>query len=207
VLLDEAMPKDSSKSYDTLKNRITSDGVDVRFIHKNQVHLQAKSNYVFTSNHPLSYFVQDASERRFLEFWIEKKYKNLTYAEIYTLFFNFISQCKREKEWQQWYDEMQSDTEVKGIESKDIEDIRSFFETSGFAIEINMGSSQVSIGTFYQQVFRFDKNASKQIIRECVLEMFGEPIKPSTWRKSDVMAILTGTPKDDELKFDNECPY
>jgi hypothetical protein len=210
VLLDEAMPKDSSKSYDTLKNRITSDGVDVRFIHKNQVHLQAKANYVFTSNHPLSYFVQDESERRFLEFHIEKKFKTLTYAQIYELFLKFIQQCKRDRDWQEWYDSMQKDTEVKGIESKNIEDIRSFFETTGFANEINLGSSQVSIGTFYQHVFKFDKNASKQTIRECIVTMFGEPVKPSVWRKSDILAILLNQGSEEvkaEIEKQNDLPF
>jgi len=210
VLLDEAMPKDSSKSYDTLKNRITSDGVDVRFIHKNQVHLQAKANYVFTSNHPLSYFVQDESERRFLEFWIDKKYKTLTYAEIYELFLNFIRQCKRDRDWQEWYDSMQKDTEVKGLESKDIDDIRSFFETPGFINEVLHGAAQVSIGTFYQHVFKFDKNASKQIIRECVVDVFGEPIKPSTWKKADVLEKLKDLPSFKhltELSNQNDVPF
>lgn len=208
VLLDEAMPKDSSKSYDALKERITADGCKVRFIHKNQIDLPAKANYVFTSNHPLSYFVQDESERRFLEFHIEKKHKDLSYSELYNMFLRFIQQCKRDREWQEWYDSMMKDTEVRGIESKDIDDIRSFFETSSFLQEIELGSSQVSIGTFYQHVYRFDKNASKQTIRSCISTMFGEPIKPSTWRKSDILAVLKGQPKDPQLSFNNnDCPY
>ena len=194
VLMDEAMPKDSSKSYGTFKDRITSDGVKIRFVFQNQIDVDAKANYVFTSNDPLDVFVQDKTERRFLEFHIEKKYKNLTYEMIYSAFLSFAQQCKRTQDWVEWYDSMSKDTQVKGIESKNIEDIRSFFETASFISEIKNGSAQVSIGAFYQHVFKFDKNASKQTIRECILAMFGEPIKPSTWRKSDIMSKLENLP-------------
>jgi hypothetical protein len=198
VMLDEAMPKDSSKSYDTLKNRITSDGVRVRFIHKNQVDLPAKSNYAFTSNHPLSYFVQDESERRFCEFNIEKKYKTLTYKEIYNIFLMFVQQCKRELDWQTWYDSMMIDTEVRGLESKDIDDIKSFFvATDGFKTLIQNSSSAVTIGEFYKWVFQFDKNASKKMITECVIDLFGEPYRPSTWLKSQILEGLG----------ESECPF
>jgi len=194
VLMDEAMPKDSSKSYGTFKDRITSDGVKVRFVFKNQIDIDAKANYVFTSNDPLEYFVQDKKERRFLEYHIEKKYSNLTYEKIYDVFLKFIQQCKRDRDWVEWSESMSDDTEVKGIESKDIDDIRSFFETASFATEIKNGASQVSIGTFYQHVFKFDKNASKQTIRECIVDMFGEPVKPSTWKKLDILEILKDLP-------------
>jgi len=104
----------------------------------------------------------------------------------------------------------QKDTEVKGLESKDIDDIRSFFETAGFINEVLHGAAQVSIGTFYQHVFKFDKNASKQIIRECVVDVFGEPVKPSTWKKVDVLEKLKDLPSFKhltDLSNNNECPY
>ena len=190
VLLDEAMPKDSSKSYDTLKERITADGAKVRFIHKNQVDLAAKANYVFGSNHPLSYFVQDESERRFLEFHIEKKFKELTYSEIYNLFLHFIQQCKREKDWQVWYDEMAKDTEVKGLESRNINDIRSYFQIPGFKVAVENCGAQVSVGTFYKWVAEFEKNVSKQSILECVIDTFGVEYRPSLWKRTDILATL-----------------
>ena len=109
VLMDEAMPKDSSKSYGTFKDRITSDGVKIRFVFQNQIDVDAKANYVFTSNDPLDVFVQDKTERRFLEFHIEKKFKSLTYDMIYEAFLNFAKQCKRDRDWVAWYDSMSKD--------------------------------------------------------------------------------------------------
>lgn len=209
VLLDEAMPRDSSKSYDSLKNRITSDGVKIRFIHKNQIQMHAKANYYFTSNHPLEYFVQDESERRFFEFCIESRYKTLTYKKIYSLFLDFAQQCKRIEDWSTWYDSMLNDTEVKGLQSRNKEDIRSYFETPLFYEQISGGSSQVSIGTFYIQVAMFDKIASKQVIRECLVDLFGEPYRPSTWRKTEVLEgleKLSKTDNSEQLKFD-DVPY
>jgi hypothetical protein len=208
VLMDEAMPKDSSKSYGSFKKRITTDGVKIRFVFQNQIDVQAKANYVFTSNDPLEVFIQDKKERRFLEFHIEKKHNNLSYEQIYNAFLSFAQQCKRTMEWGEWYNSMSKDTEVKGIISRDIEDIRSFFETTSFFTTIELGSSQVSIGEFYRQAQMFDKNASKQTIRECVYEMFGEPMRPSTWRKADILAVLYGIPKDEQKQIDQgELPF
>jgi len=200
VLLDEAMPKDSSKSYDTFKDRITSDGAKIRFVYKNQIDVQAKANYWLSSNHPLSTFIQDKSERRFLEFEIEKKHKNLTYKEIYDIFLNFIQQCKRTKEWQDWYDDLAIDTEVKGIESLNADDIVSYFNTDAFLREVAAAGSQISIGTFYFFVNRFENGVKKTLIRECVTKIFGEPYRPSMWKKSDVLDILK------KIRTENDLP-
>lgn len=191
VFLDEAMPSDTTKSYGQLKERITSDGAKIRFVYKNQIEVDAKANYVFASNFPLIHFVQDKTERRFLEFEISKKHKNLSYTEIYNIFLNFARQCKRTKEWQDWYDEMADETEVKGIESQNIEDFESYFQTYDFFNEIKIKPCQISIGVFYQHVAKFERTFSKQLVRECITKMFGEPPKPSTWRKADIMRVLS----------------
>jgi len=204
VILDEAAPKDTSKMYNIFKTRITSDGATVRFIHKNQVDLSGKANYWMTSNDPPWEFVQDESERRFLEFNIEKRYQNLTTIEIYNLFLNFIQQCKKEPDWEAWYDSMQLGTEVKGMESKNIDDIRSYFETDEFFKIINNGASQVTVGTFYQQVNFFEKNVSKQTVMNCVVAMFGEPVKKSTWRKKDIIEVLSNIKMENNELFEGD---
>lgn len=198
VLLDEAMPKDSSKSYGSLKKRITSTGAKVRFVFKNQIDIPAKPNYIFLSNDPLETFVQDKSERRFFEFHIEERKKNLGYKEIYDLFLHFIQQCRRDKDWLEWSDSMAKDTEVRGLESRDVDDVKSYFDAKGFYEKIEWYGSQISIGVFYKHVSDFDKNVSKKTIRDCVVSIFGEPYKPSTWRKSDIINILNKRKDEDE---------
>ena len=211
VLLDEAMPKDSSKSYDTFKDRITSDGAKIRFVYKNQIDVAAKANYWLSSNHPLTAFVQDKSERRFFEIEIKSKYKKLTYAEIYDIFLQFIQQCKRTKDWQKWYDEMSMDTEVKGIESQHADDYISYFQTQSFANEISNCPAQVSIGTFYFHIGKFEKTFSKQLARECVIKLFGEPYRPSMWRKSDIVAGIARMNENNETELyfsdDEDKPF
>ena len=206
VLLDEAMPKDSSKSYDTFKDRITSDGAKIRFVYKNQIDVAAKANYWLSSNHPLTAFVQDKSERRFFEIEIKAKFKKLTYSEIYDIFLQFIQQCKRTKDWQAWYDEMSLDTEVKGIESQHADDYISYFQTQSFCNEIQNCPSQISIGTFYYHIGKFEKTFSKQLARECVIKLFGEPYRPSMWRKSDIVAGISRMNEsgESELIINNE---
>lgn len=210
VLLDEAMPKDSSKSYDTFKDRITSDGAKIRFVYKNQIDVFAKANYWLSSNHPLKVFVQDKSERRFFEIEINKKYKNLTYKEIYDIFLQFIQQCKRTKEWQAWYDEMSEDTEVKGIESQNADDFISYFISESFYHEIKNGESQISIGAFYRRVGGFEKTFNKHLVRECVINLFGEPYRPSMWRKADIIrgiVDMNGQESDIIFNENEENPF
>jgi hypothetical protein len=166
-------------------------------VYKNQIDVEAKANYVFTSNDPLLTFIQDKSDRRFLEFEISQKHKNLTYLEIHSLFLQFIQQCHRSKDWQLWYDEMQSDTEVKGIESQSIDDFVSYFKTTEFVNKIQNCACQVSIGIFYQYVKLYEQNFNKQLVRECITKLFGEPVKPSTWRKSDIIKALTESAAED----------
>jgi hypothetical protein len=198
VLLDEAMPSDTSKTYGILKDRITSDGTKVRFVYKNQIDVDCKCNLVFTSNNPLIHYVQDKTERRFLEYEISQKYKNLTYEQIYNIFLQFIRQCKRTREWQEWYDSMQSDTEVKGIESQNIDDFTSYFQTDSFVKIVELCACQISIGTFYEHVNKFEKGFNKQLVRECITKLFGNPNRPSMWRKSDVVKGLC------KLNLENE---
>jgi len=212
VLLDEAMPHDTSKTYGSFKTRITSDGAKIRFVYKNQIDVDCKANYVLTSNDPLIKFIQDKSDRRFLEYEIRQKYKNLTYDQIYDIFLQFIRQCKRTREWQEWYDSMQADTEVKGIESQNIDDFTSYFQTSSFLQIVNNSSCQISIGVFYEHVNKFEKGFNKQLVRECMIKLFGQPNRPSMWRKTDVVKGLSklNIENENELvinEFQEETPF
>jgi len=60
----------------------------------------------------------------------------------------------------------------------------------------------VTVGTFYQQVNFFEKNVSKQTVMSCVVAMFGEPVKKSTWRKRDIIKILSDIKIENNEIFD-----
>lgn len=214
VLLDEAMPKDSSKSYDSLKKRLTSDGATVRFIHKNQQELEAKANYFFTSNAPLSAFVQDEKERRFFEIRIEKKHKKLTYNEIYKLFLNFAKQCKREKDWQEWYDEMEKTTEVFGFAKGENEDIQSVIELPIFyEMLLQSGRYQFMVGDFTRHVREYlGYSVKNSQIKDVCIKMFGEPKYPSRWAKYQVIDVLSEIhaniiTEEKEKEEDDKLPF
>ena len=137
-------------------------------------------------------FVQDESERRFFEIQIEKKHKNLTYGEIYKLFLNFARQCKREKDWQAWYDEMESTTEVFGFARGENEDIQSVIEMPLFYQMLQQsGRYQFMVGDFTRHVREYlgysIKNAQ---VKEVCVKMFGEPKYPSRWSKYQVIDVL-----------------
>ena len=99
---------------------------------------------------------------------------------------------------------MAKDTEVKGFENINANDVQSYIERSDFLKTILDGSSQVSIGVFYQQVGIFEKNVAKKTIVNCVTEMFGEPIKKSTWRRSDIVRVLKERIAKNNTYFDED---
>lgn len=118
VVLDEAMPKDTKKSYGTLKQMITSNSVTYNPKYRQLVVLPARRNYIFTSNDEIVRYIQDESERRFYAIEFKSSPKQMTFDEIYTLVRTFVEQCKPREDLslQQWYD---SFADIDGMDKRE----------------------------------------------------------------------------------------
>jgi len=85
AILDEAMPKDSRKSYGLVKSMLTSNTCVYNQKWGRMVQLEAKRYYIYTSNDDISEFVQDSSERRFIQINMERLPLQIDFDEIYDI--------------------------------------------------------------------------------------------------------------------------
>lgn len=117
VLLDEAAPKDSTKSYNSFKSKLTDDGCSYNPKYKQQVNLKCKRFYYFTSNDDVTDFVQDEQERRILAIHAEREPQALTLDDVFSLWFDFCTNAEPESDFDKWYN---SFNRVSGLASKEM---------------------------------------------------------------------------------------
>ena len=90
VILDEAMPKDSSKSYGRVKSMLTSNNVTYNQKFSRIQNLKAKRFYLFTSNEDIRQLIQDDSERRLIEIQMNDRPVQISFEEIYSIWKNSL---------------------------------------------------------------------------------------------------------------------
>ena len=120
VLLDEAMPKDSRKSYGLIKQVLTSDTCKYNQKFGAITRIPAKRFYFCTSNDDIGDFVQDASERRFYAIKMDKVPEQISFDEIYNVWKEFCIHAEPERDWQQWYNSFEY---VDGLATKDMHEV------------------------------------------------------------------------------------
>jgi len=117
VILDESMPKDSRKSYGMVKSMLTSNTCSFNQKYGKIMQVEAKRYYLYTSNDDISEFVQDSSERRFIQINMERMPKQISFEEIFDFWKEFCINCEAESDWQIWYNKFK---DIDGVERKDI---------------------------------------------------------------------------------------
>ena len=104
VILDESMPKDTSKAYGQIKQMLTSNSCQYNQKYKDVRMISAKRFYFCTSNENISDFVQDKTERRFYSIHLNRHPKQLSFNEIYEIWREFcVNATPRLDDWQAWY--------------------------------------------------------------------------------------------------------
>lgn len=187
ALMDEAMPKDSRKSYGLLKQILTSNSCYYNQKFMSIKHVNCNRFYVFASNDDISDFVQDEKERRFYSINFVKQPSFLTFDEIYNIWLEFAVNCEPEDDWKKWYDSFEL---VNGIEHKDVKEVvneimlnaETFFGVlSGTYTTVKKIAGQIfkneptreqkrSVSTAMEKLFKgckSDSNASYYSIMKC----------------------------------------
>lgn len=119
VILDESMPKDSSKAYGQIKQMLTSNSCIYNPKYRQVITVKAKRFYFCTSNEDVSQFVQDNTERRFLPIHLYKIPRQLSFNEIYDIWKEFcVNATPAMDDWQKWYDSFK---ETEGLRALDID--------------------------------------------------------------------------------------
>lgn len=109
-LMDECFYSDMGKTYHDFKRFLTSSGGTARLPYGQEFQWVGRPNYVATSNEPLSSFIKDWGDRRFLS--IEFKSaptEQLDFDEIHNLWKAFVvNSTPKTDNWQEWANEIAS---------------------------------------------------------------------------------------------------
>lgn len=199
VILDEAMPKDSRKSYGRVKSMLTSNNVTYNQKWGAVISLLAKRFYIFTSNDDISDFIQDDSERRLIQIKMDKKPIQISFEEIYNVWKNFAQNCSPESDWQSWYN---SFSHVDGLERKDIEIFKSEIITNDSILRAIESRSDFHLTLrFFEDILIVGKTTrdERTALKKALVELFGKSNRTDGWRwsKSQLLEKLKNLRSED----------
>lgn len=197
VILDEAMPRDTRKTYGQIKTKITSNSIMYNPKHNRLIPLKVSRNYIWTTNNPPYELIQDDVERRFLVINFPTTPERMTFEEIYSVWKHFIINCQPENDWWLWG---QSFGLVEGMDSLRKEEYLSTIVTDNtIENKLRMSGSYVSIGFFYNELEKGKLTAEeRKAVKETVLEL-AEEFQPSRWRTADIIDGIIAKRKEFEF--------
>jgi hypothetical protein len=189
VILDEAMPKDSRKSYGRVKAMLTSNTCSFNQKFGRIMSIDAKRYYLYTSNDDISDFIQDTTERRFIQIKMDRIPVQISFDEIYNLWKEFAQNCIPENNWQEWYNTFE---DVDGLMRKDMSEYKSQILNSSIVINTLRNSQEYSLTMrFFEDLLIRGKvtRDEKTTLKNAVNELFGES-KDYRWSKKAVLDEL-----------------
>lgn len=170
VILDEAMPKDSRKSYGAVKSMLTNNSCDFDPKFKQVITVPCKRFYYFTSNDDIADFIQDAKERRMLPIHSTERPDQMSFEEIYKLWLEFCTNCEPESNWQTWYDSFDM---VDGIATKDLNEIKNEILISGNTLFSTDAGTYVTAKQIANKLFKNEPTREqKKSVLEAMKQMF-----------------------------------
>lgn len=186
VILDEAMPKDSSKSYGRVKAMLTSNSCSYNQKYGRIIPMKAKRFYIYTSNDDISDFIQDTSERRFIQILMNKMPKQISFDEIYEIWKTFAQNCIPEKDWQEWYNSFE---DIDGLQKKDIDYFKSEILNNPFVINSlrNLEGYSLTLKSFEDLIIRGKTTRDER--RNLGLAIESIVGKPKGYRWSKIQAL------------------
>lgn len=186
VILDEAMPKDSSKSYGRVKAMLTSNSCSYNQKYGRIISMKAKRFYIYTSNDDISDFIQDTSERRFIQILMNKMPKQISFDEIYEIWKAFAQNCIPEEDWQEWHNSFEN---VDGLQKKDIDYFKSEILNNPFVINSlrNLEGYSLTLKSFEDLIIRGKTTRDER--RNLGLAIEDIVGKPKGYRWSKIQAL------------------
>ena len=172
VFLDEVMPKDSRKSYGAFKAMLTDDSCDFDPKFKDIITVACKRFYYFTSNDDVEEVVQDAKERRLICIHSKVKPTQISFEEVYQLWFEFCTNCTPEDDWQKWYRSFEM---VNGLATKDINEMKNELLLNAQKIfGINEGT-YITVKNVASKLFKNEPTREqKKTVSEAMMALFSD---------------------------------
>ena len=193
VILDEAMPNDSSKVYGQLKKTLTSSGCDFNPKYNTMIHMECNRNYFFISNNCISEYIKDDSDRRFIIVEPNKKPKQISFDDIFETWKLFCQHSTPRLKWAEWYRQFNF---VNGQQTKNVQEAKQNILSHPQIISDLESQSvySVSVGYFNKLLTNTQTPATdiRKVIKLACLELFGETIQKggSAWKRFDIIFKL-----------------
>lgn len=132
VLLDECFFKDMAKSYPTFKKRLTMNDGSSRLPYGKEFAWMGCPNYIATSNEPLSTFIADWNDRRYLSIEMRKprKMSEKAIKEIWT---DFVVAAEPPMTWTEWGERMAVTADEMGAMTERADEFEVILTGSNFA--------------------------------------------------------------------------
>ena len=209
VLLDEAMPKDTKKSYGSIKRILTSSSCNYNPKFRQVINIKCKRFYFCTSNEDIIDFVQDASERRFFAINMEKKPPQVSFEDIYSLWLQFCTNAQPEDDWQIWYDSFDF---VDGLATKDCNEIKNEILLNSDALFNITKGTYTTVKKIASELFKNEPTREqKKSVGDAMGELFSSCRLESNKSYYSVSMCRQRAQNDENLIVDendmNEVPF
>ena len=208
VILDEAMPKDSKKSYGLIKQMLTSNSCKYNQKFGAITRLKCNRNYIWISNDSIAEFIQDEKERRFYSINLEFKREEIDFDEIYDIWKEFCVNCQPDENWQEWYN---SFAFVDGLATKDREEIVNEIVLQKDAI-FGMGGGQISSVQVARKIFKNEPNREQKAATKAAMDLLFEacraPSNPYIYNINQCRAKIVELEVNEEGgQVDEDLPF
>lgn len=204
TILDEAMPKDSRKSYGRVKSMMTSNYCSYNQKFGKIMTILVKRFYLYTSNDHISELIQDTSERRFILIIMDKMPEQISFEEIYDIWKEFAQNCIPEKNWQEWYNTFE---DLEGLERKEIIFYKNILlsDRSILLAVRNTFDYSLTLQFFLNIIIRGKATRDeKKALQAAIEELVGKP-KGYRWSRKLILETLEKkTEKQDKMDREEE---
>lgn len=201
AVLDEAMFADMSRVYHRLKTHMTSTDGTARLPYGQTFAWHGLPNYIATSNEPLSHFIEDWNDRRYLCVEFANEPKQLKFDEIWQMWREFAihSYLPDGKTIEEWGDEMMETSNEVGVRTEYADEYAELFRSSEWVEAFNTlptapsawhNDNRLTLGKIVKMVCTtWQDNSHRRHrgeIERAFIEVFGPRAKDSNfWLISD----------------------
>ena len=203
VTLDEAMPKDSKKSYGNVKAMFTSKSFNYNPKFRQVVTIPAKRNYILTSNDDIKDFIQDNKERRFYAINFNRKPLQLSFDDIYDIIKDFCinAQPPNDITLQEWYDSFPF---FSGVAEKAMEEAMSEI-LHNYDYFSFLKDYSVSVKNIADKLYKNEPTREQKKAVEEALEVLGaERYANKRYNVKKILDIITRRMESEGVKVDDD---
>lgn len=214
-VMDECFYADMGKTYADFKRYLTSSNGRARLPYGQEFEWHGQPNYIATSNDPLRKFIKDWNDRRYLSVQFKQKpAKDMTFAEIYDLWLDFVCLSKEPDNWKELADSLFDAAEEVGERTEVAEEFVVELQQSMFADFLRARRSgqandritlKVFVDYFAQSIGNVEAHKRKSEIERAVEQVFGKRYSTTNyWLLPRLIETLNNLQQSETAQIDDE---